>query len=48
MTFQQSQQGEHLAALLLPIPSPGGLAASLRGYAPKWPIEIWYGEVPMQ
>jgi len=25
-------------------PSRGGLAASLRGYSPKWPIEILYGE----
>ena len=42
--FQHSQQGDRLAALLLPTPSRGGLAASSRGYSPKWPIEIWYGE----
>jgi hypothetical protein len=24
-------------------PSRGGLAASLRGYSPKWPIAIGYG-----
>ena len=42
--FSESQQGERLAAVLFPIPSRGGLAASSSGYSPKWPIEIWYGE----
>ena len=42
--FSESRQGERLAAVLLPIPSRGGLAASSRGHSPQWPIEIWYGE----
>jgi hypothetical protein len=42
--FQRSQQGDRLAAFLLPTPSGGGLAASSSGYSPKWPIEIWYRE----
>jgi len=42
--FSESQQGERLAAVLFPIPSRGGLAASSSAYSPKWPIAIWYGE----
>ena len=38
--FSESQQGERLAAVLPPIPPRGGLAASLRGYSPKWPTVI--------
>jgi len=34
----------HLAAFLLLTPSRGGLAASLRRWSPKSPIEIWYGK----
>jgi hypothetical protein len=44
MALQQSQKGERLAAVLRPTRPRGGLAASSRGYSPKLPIEIWYGE----
>src|SRR5687767_11137193 len=46
--FQQSYRGDHLAAFLLLTTFRGGLAASLRGYSPTWPIEIWYCEDPTQ
>jgi hypothetical protein len=43
LAFQQSQQGDDLAAFFFLTASSGGLAASLDGYSPKLLIEIWYG-----
>ena len=42
--FQQSQQGERLAAIPVRFELPAASPQFCVAFLPNWPIEIWYGE----
>jgi len=42
--FQQSQEGERLAAIPVRFEPPAASPHFCVAFLPNWPIEIWYGE----